>query len=1105
MATDDSRSQYQAILIPDPSVEVWPAESTPDSEGIHVGHPSTSSEMVLQAERVELGSALSDDILITAQTGGLPAPSPDEMPASYVWRYDSDPDTLSRGWDAPTVISGYTPIEHGDGTTTHTRLATMAAASSGRVYLAWEYEDGSGRSIRVRYRDPGDTSWTVDTASAVSGLDGDRKCYPELLALPDGRVILYYWRHDSDNDAATIGAHERVSGTWTQIARSVVADPLVVVDSSSGSAGEYDRVHRISTAELDGRIVMLVAVRTVTNGRTYTVDTYRQYASSDGGYHFSFVGEWEDLENNGGRWQTVASDSDGYHLVHAVLAHSGSSPTYASAKSPAEHRVIGSPYEPFEAATATEITSANWGYTTVTSGTVLKSKISAGRVAYCITDDGAHWAHGVQVGTGSTEPGRARVSHDRGLTWLVAEYSSSGTEGWWQVDTGVAYPGQPVTIAHEGRVLMAARSGSTVLGYSALSVIELGGYSSRTLPPVGPTDTQAGYTYTWLPFDKPDSGTWTRTPTGAYTESLVTGEMALTADAGLSGSVEYAASLSSYVSGQRGIFGRFVVRTTRDTSDGPGYTVVVIQSDGVSVTYGFEIHVYDTKIEIYEKTGAASTTLGGTVTQSVTADVEVLWVLSAGVVTTHYRVIDDGHDRLYTQLDSTSGLTNIYANFTTSSITMDLLGTDSSTTTLSEWAHTEIGHTDERAPNLITQVNPDDLNARGYSQLGSYVAEKVTVKAFGGPVAVGDTHTVSTAYLYPIENTLTPSPRHEHRATGTVKLAYRWSTEGDSVSGSDVLGVAVLNGHLSQPTIALYDADASAWVDVFAPSGPIMPVEWERYGDTIVPKSGTANDYLIRMGEFDGAYFTEGTNYAPIKRTFGGKWAASGTRLASLKLDAATAGSIGAMAASGTSGWITPRHHVVMISLGGAKYSGLRITLSASADGRIGTVVIGPVVVHPDRQSWGRVLELESQVDLDDLGDGAQRATVRGAPRRIAEVSWADGVDTRVASVDSDDPGYHVVESNSGDPVALTGTTPWQIAGLMRSVDGGASPVVYLPRVPASGWTAGGGGAYWQALHRRADMIYGRLSDRVRLETVQGDEGVDEVIRIATLAIIEEV
>ena len=850
---------------------------------------------------------------------------------------------------------------------------------------------------------------------------------------------------------------------------------------------------------------MVAAVRTVTTGRTYTVDTYRQYASSDGGYHFSFVGEWADTENNGGRWQTVRSDADGYHLVHAVLSHSGSSPSYADAYSPAEHRVIGSPYELFEAATATEITSTSWGYTAVTSGSVLKSKISAGRVAYCITDDGAHWVHGVRVGSGSPEPGRARVSRDRGLTWRVAEYSSLGPEGWWQVGSGVAYPAQPVTIAHEGRVMMACKSGSTVLGYDALSVIELGGYSSRTLPPVGATDIQAGYTYTWLAFDQPDSGTWTRTPSGSYTESLVTGEMVLTAGVGLTGSVEYAASLSSITTGQRGIFGRFVIRTNRATADGPGYTVAVIQSDGVSVTYGFEINVYDSKIDIYEKTGASSTTLIGTVTQSATADVEVLWVLSAGVVTTHYRVIDNGHDRLYTQLDSTSGLTNIYADFTVSSITMNLLGTDGSTTTLSEWAHTEIGHTDERAPHLIAQVNPDDLNAREYSQLGSYIAERATVRAFGGPVAVGDTHTVSTSYLYPIENTLTPSPRHEHRAAGTVKLAYRWSTEGDSVSGSDVLGLAVLNGHLAQPTVALYDADTSSWVDVFAPTGPMMPIEWERYGDTIVPKSGTTDDYLIRMGEFDGAYFTDGTNYAPIKRTHGGKWGASGTRLASIKLDAATTGSIGAMAASSTTGWITTRHHVLMISLGGAKYSGLRLTLAAAADGRIGTVVIGPVVVHPDQQSWGRVIELESQAEITDLGDGAQRATVRGAPRRIVEVSWADGVDTRLASVDSDDPGYHVVESTAGDPVALTGTTPWQIAGIMRSVDGGAAPVVYLPRVPASGWTSGGGGAYWQVLHRRADLIYGRLSDRVRLETVQGDEGVDEVIRIATLAILEEV
>jgi hypothetical protein len=158
------------------------------------------------------------------------------------------------------------------------------------------------------------------------------------------------------------------------------------------------------------------------------------------------------------------------------------------------------------------------------------------------------------------------------------------------------------------------------------------------------------------------------------------------------------------------------------------------------------------------------------------------------------------------------------------------------------------------------------------------------------------------------------------------------------------------------------------------------------------------------------------------------------------------------------------------------------------------------VVVHPDDQDWGRTIVTEAQVDVSTLESGHRRTRRRGPPRRAVTFAWTDGIDTTRATSYDDDPDYLKADSG-GDPVALVGMSPWQMEGLVPLLDGPDATVVYLPRIeagPPSGLTH----SYYL---RRHESIYCRITSPVRLETVQGDENADEVIRIAVVTAEEEV
>jgi hypothetical protein len=121
------------------------------------------------------------------------------------------------------------------------------------------------------------------------------------------------------------------------------------------------------------------------------------------------------------------------------------------------------------------------------------------------------------------------------------------------------------------------------------------------------------------------------------------------------------------------------------------------------------------------------------------------------------------------------------------------------------------------------------------------------------------------------------------------------------------------------------------------------------------------------------------------------------------------------------------------------------------------------------------------------------------APRRSVELGWVDGVDMMQVLGDSPDPDYIKATSTGGAlPVALRRDSPLLVQELTAALEGPNAMVCYLPEI-----SKGTPDTVQTVVYSRS--LYGRVVSPINLETVQGTEEEDEVVRLASLLIEQEV
>lgn len=620
-------------------------------------------------------------------------------------------------------------------------------------------------------------------------------------------------------------------------------------------------------------------------------------------------------------------------------------------------------------------------------------------------------------------------------------------------------------------------------------VTPLGGWSQVTWPQRRAYDTDeevSAPTGTWWAMEDPASAGWTLA--GTPTTSL-----------GVKWSVSTAAA--------QGYWYRSIPTTT-----GRGYIVLAeldITSGGSvsgGTRSGIRIEIQDASAGIDVDVAMDATDalaiwdrLAGAGSGSVQMDPgpwQVMIAADTTKVLVWWRPRDQATDREWTLAIDYTPTTGAVANDRVS------FGHFGAQTTASEWYLLDVAAGTDCGQQLTGASFPDDLRAHLVGPHPVYVAEGASVAAVGGIAQAGDTWTVQTEYDYPLSALLEGSPRSPWRSTSRATQTIIIDVDPVSYAKwpTPIFGIAVLGSNVGRIHVEGYTTGGS-WFSLGTTPRHVAryPLTYTRGGSTVEVTSTIDQGGIDSMQGHRWSYGS-GTGRPVI----GSSTLFPQPHL--VHLSDAESGD----PASGSYGAIIPDQWALIGAIDTYAIQRIRLTIYDDATSvvyppepywTIGRIIIGPVYLAPDATSWGRSIETRGGSSVVYATDRTARALLEAPGQRVVEIDWSDGVDTTNIMGD----GFGV---NAGTPDYITawssyrrhghrGATPADIEGIVRRY-GASRLVCYLPRI-VNGVTS-------SALYRSRDsMVVGRISADVRLDTIQGDEGIDEVVRIPTLTITEEV
>lgn len=263
-------------------------------------------------------------------------------------------------------------------------------------------------------------------------------------------------------------------------------------------------------------------------------------------------------------------------------------------------------------------------------------------------------------------------------------------------------------------------------------------------------------------------------------------------------------------------------------------------------------------------------------------------------------------------------------------------------------------------------------------------------------------------------------------------------------------------------------------------------------GQLMKPASGTAGTRYIRPGELVGGYVvTVAGDVARIIGNTGGYWTTTaGFQQVELTLadDSVAAGS--------TVTLVWPRGLYVHPLDGSTAYRWWRAAFQAATtpEGVLscGTLWLGAMLVPGRQHGRGALLDLVPQREVRTDAYGSRRVFPTGPALKQLTIGWPDGYDETNLRIQ--DGAGHLAASGSTAPAATYGDVRGPLESLVEVSDQGRRPLVALMSdVPETATT----------LTDPTTFLSGWFDGTIGTEFIQGDEGVDEVIRVQTINIAQ--
>jgi hypothetical protein len=1129
--SDRSRNLYRGLLVPDGDISsLWAAETTVDEAGNRAGVPDTPSqtEAVLEASGHQIDTGDNRSLEIRTLRGGYPGPGE----AGFGWRQTAGAAQDYRGWDVPNVISSWENVDYNSnaGFNLHPDLVNVTR-TDGTDYMITCYEWISGTNRRVAIRKRSGDVWGAEGVVYIEGNSvSTRYLYPTLLVLPTGRLLLFYMVYNNTGAAATSSAQIQMKysddegATWTTGGEYTLETPIETGDITPA---------RLKCAYKDGQISLLMWAR---DSSTPRPDKIFQYASDDLGTSFILVHETDPVDVDHVAAQVDVTTAGGFFVV-VWLRHIG-----GGVYQPVINR-IGSAYEPINEATAAlPFWFGSWGIETPVTFEV------TGDLSIATDEDGGIYLYGTEQSVGIE--GGVCVgfrSYDVGQTWVALGMGTAGVAlygRWWSADVPAAgddsiYPFDYTMEFHRGRAVVVHRYVSDIgqlpVGQNSLAFFYLGGYSTVTLPGLElfkKDVLRAGLVVTWVPFAIPsNTDAWAvSTAGGGITQVIQSpGRLYLACPGGseLYYLVTPGQGLGNdQVYWEDGFLGRFTFEVNAAPSlQNMTARVYVTPGGGPGEFCELQILIRDNNIELID--GFTGAPLIAPIPNSVGQKRQIFWairglingqVTAGGECAVWIRDWTTNEDRVWTLVYQ--GAIGAGVGGTTSFVYWGDQDVGFSSDQYWDGFHVTYGHRGALplTGNQIAQgqANPGELFPRNYAPTPLYVDSDVRVASVDGPTFEADNWAVNVRHLQGGENmipSVSPSPAKLWRsqtAPAGASIAFQRNPDTqDAWAGNDFYAIHFENVNFKRA--ALEYRIGGAWV-------PVTTIQlfrvfnFSRNGHTIRPLGGDSGGFYAYYNEFKGLKFEfnpdgQSSEVATISRNSEGvAYTGTNAKPATIFLDPETFDHTTAPASGVAHVWF--RNITVLVPRSEIPFEGIRLNLCPTGtrppEGyyEAGQIIPGPVAVFGWDYSRERNITKTPNVEINTLRDGTRHAYKAGEPRRRVRFSWAEGVDVTQLRTEwggATDPDYVKIAA-TGTPAALRSDGELLMWGLLDRIDGPGLPVVYIPKIDFS---QNGDPSYDPRQYARG-AIYGRTMTPVTMETVLGSEEVDEVYRLNSVTIEEE-
>ena len=1043
-----------AICIPDP--RLFEDLATNDTAGAAAALTSNYTESTPRP-----GASVPDDDrsrLVPVVSGGqgydielvtLNAGSPQlkveyPEPLGIGYRKAGETGNQVRGWSPPTIPFGWKSVRYTTGSCS--QLAVCTVPTTQRVLIAYRF---SG-DVFVHRWDPKDQSLAsaVEVGTDLGAAGGEGLT---LIPLPTGRVILTgfisgdTWR--SDDEGATWELHARAGASaWI-------------------GSGDFLR----SAVSPSGQICMIA---------WDAAGNLMQLASDDGVASTSRV---VDLATVGADASIAALPTGEFIVAYARPADSF-----------VLVRKLASAWQPLDDTTASVVISE-----------------ACSEVAVVADPDGLLWLF--VATTAAPQDVRLYVSADGGTTWQRMDYgplhvcttSADFLSGW----VATAAAGQ-ILIAHTWTASTDNHDGSvglvTLGGWGNITAGRVVGEGLYHRPGAGPaTSGTAGKT--WLPIELPGD-TALYTMGGAGTETLVDGELEIVT----------AGSTKTYTSTTGTSLNRSLVFQIRVASGGS------ITADDVSIQariangtadYDIAVRFSTTGLRVIDQNSGA-TLATKTVDLTTTLQVIVQAAPDAGAGVWYRRPGAPEWTEAWTGSLTNDGATPA----ATARIQWGHLAASASTSYWRMFSEVFDGHlgrglgvTISGLPAYVAKGRPiTNLPVPLPAEIGDSGGDVPWLSVLAGPGALNEVHTVDADHDFPIEHlfpSVSPSPAETWRGTrvpsGADQEVVTWDFAQATTLG-DTMALLALNVNWKTALLQYYDGANWQTAGTMDLATGFSGLDYAISGDVVVPGASTpAGGRFLQENELAGCTIlveTGGGASQAARRILSntaGWWqpSSAGTmRRPRLIIDGAT----GTEDATGQcdivwkSGVLVVHHAAVQAR----RYWRVRVTVpQVCAESYFEAGILVPLAVRaigaePD---WGWSYEVAPNAETRRSRRGTTRVRELGPPIRTWTFGWPEGVDLRELRSGT---GKDYVGSSAGStlPMGAAEDVPWFLHGILERMQSGAVPALVLANVPNTNGTT---------ITDRTRFLWGRMTTSVRQDHITGDEGEEEIVRVATISFEE--